>query len=122
MDTPFGSLGSYAAFAPLRGSYEVNPPFVSHIIDDMSTRLLEQLHEAQSAGRALSFAVVLPGWTDNDGYQRLLSAGPLLRGTILLAATDHGFVDGGQHVRPRSHRGACTACSPRLTPGSRNIP
>ena len=58
----------------------------------------------QAAGEALGFVVVLPGWTDCEGYSALLGAAPLLRRTLLVAARDHGFVDGGQHARPRGLR------------------
>ena len=37
------------------------------------------------------------------GYRALLAA-PLLRRTLLVAAADHGYVDGAQHVRPRAYR------------------
>ena len=74
------------------------------VIDAASEHILRLLTAAQEGRLPLAFAVVLPGWTDCKGYQRLLSATPLLRRTLLLAASDHGFVDGGQHARPRTHR------------------
>ena len=104
VDRPFGSHGSFSDFCPLRGSYQANPPFVATIIDAMSARLLMLVADAQAADRPLSFVVVLPGWTDCDGYNQLLSAAPLLRRTLLVAAADHGYVDGGQHTRTRTHR------------------
>ena len=58
----------------------------------------------QAAGEALCFAVVLPGWTDSDGFRALDAAARWLRATLLVAASDHGFVDGGQHRRARSYR------------------
>ena len=103
VDAPFGSRGSFAAFAPVRGAYEVNPPFVDGIIDASARRLLSLLAAAQSSAEPLCFAVVLPGWEDCAGYRALLAA-PLLRRTLLVAAADHGYVDGAQHVRPRAYR------------------
>mmetsp|Transcript_49698 Transcript_49698/g.129555 ORF Transcript_49698/g.129555 Transcript_49698/m.129555 type:complete len:486 (+) Transcript_49698:3-1460(+) len=104
VDAPFGSRGSCATFAPRTGSYEVNPPFVPAIMDAMADRLLALLVEAQAARHCLSFVVVLPGWTDNAGYRALSEAAPFLRASLLLAAVDHGFVDGAAHRRQRSHR------------------
>lgn len=83
---------------------QVNPPFVPAIIDGAAGHMIQLLTDAQLAGRPLAFVVVLPGWTDCAGYRALLEAGPLLRHTLLVAAADHGFVDGAQHVRHRSHR------------------
>ena len=103
VDRPFGSRGSFTRFAPARGSYEANPPFVDALIDDMATRLLALLDTAQAADEPLCFAVVLPGWADNPGYRALLAA-PLLRRTLLVAAADHGYIDGAQHARPRAYR------------------
>ena len=37
-DSPFGSRGSFATFAPCQGSYQVNPPFVPAIIDHMAEK------------------------------------------------------------------------------------
>lgn len=104
VDGPFGSRGSFGDFTPTSGAYQCNPPFVVAIIDAMSEHLLTLLTAAEGACRSLSFVVVLPGWTDCAGYNRLLNAAPLLRRTLLVAAADHGFVDGGQHARPRTHR------------------
>ena len=103
VDAPFGSRGSFATFSPVRGAYEVNPPFVDGIIDASATQLLSLLSAAQQSAEPLCFAVVLPGWEDCAGYRELLAA-PLLRRTLLVAAADHGYVDGAQHVRPRAYR------------------
>ena len=103
VDAPFGSRGSFTSFAPIRGSYEANPPFVDGIIDEMATRLLAHLERAEAANEPLCFTVVLPGWADNAGYCALL-ASPFLRRTLLVAAADHGYIDGAQHARPRAYR------------------
>ena len=147
VDAPFGSRGSFAAFAPSCGSMQLNPPFVPAIIDAMAERVIALLSAAQRAGAPLAFTIVLPGWTDCEGYQRLggdahaadaayaadaadaaVAAAvdaaiadaatdaddahadgndvrhPFLRASMLLAAADHGFVDGAAHRRPRTHR------------------
>ena len=103
VDLPFGSRGSFANFVPTRGSFEANPPFVDGIIDASSDQMLQLLDTAQAASEPLCFAVVLPGWADSPGYNSLLRS-PLLRRTLLIAAADHGYVDGAQHTRPRSYR------------------
>ena len=133
VDAPFGSRGSFAAFEPSCGSLQLNPPFVPAIIDAMAERVIALLSAAQRAGAPLTFTIVLPGWTDCVGYQRLggdadaadaaaVDAAiadaaadadsnvhangrhPFLRASLLLAAADHGFVDGAAHRRPRTHR------------------
>ena len=71
VDAPFGSRGSFAAFAPSCGSMQLNPPFVPAIIDAMAERVIALLSAAQRAGAPLAFTIVLPGWTDCEGYQRL---------------------------------------------------
>ena len=110
VDAPFGSRGSFAAFEPSCGSLQLNPPFVPAIIDAMAERVIALLSAAQRAGAPLAFTIVLPGWTDCVGYQRLGGDAdangrhPFLRASLLLAAADHGFVDGAAHRRPRTHR------------------
>ena len=99
VDAPFGSFGSFSAFRPRRGSYQVNPPFVACIIDAAAEHMLTLLRAAQAKAEPLCFAVVLPGWTDCAGYMSLVEAGSLLRRSLLVAAVDHGFIDGGQHSR-----------------------
>ena len=104
VDGCFGSRGSFSDFTPARGSYQVNPPFVAAVIDAAAAHILALLEAAEAASEALAFAVVLPGWTDCRGYASLLSADAFLKRSLLLPAEDHGFVDGGQHARPRSYR------------------
>jgi len=103
VDAPFGSRGSFARFRPTRGAYEVNPPFVAGVIDEAAERMLRLLAAAEAAAQPLAFAVVLPGWLDCEGYASLAAA-PYLRASVLVAAADHGFVDGAAHVRARSFR------------------
>ena len=103
LDAPFGSRGSFARFSPKRGAYECNPPFVDVIIDACALQMIRLLETAQAAGEPLAFAVVLPGWADSKGYNALLAA-PLLRRSLLVAAVDHGYIDGAQHARRRAYR------------------
>jgi phosphorylated CTD-interacting factor 1 len=97
-DAPFGSAGSFFAFAPKRGAYELNPPFVPSLLDRAAHRALELIVAAEAAGTALSFAVVLPGWGELEGRAALLLS-PYKRLSMRCAAADHGFVDGAAHAR-----------------------
>ena len=78
VEAPFGSRGSFAAFSPARGSFEVNPPFGDGMIDAVVCHLLRLLAKAQASAEALAFVVVLPGWRDSRGW-RALDGSPLLR-------------------------------------------
>lgn len=136
VDAPFGSVGSCFSFFPLRGSFEVNPPFIDSVMLSVA-RHLQRLLGAASSGqltkeqrqlvasgvteyttqgdeaksntteggskkknkpRALSFVVVVPGWTEDEGW-KLLESSPFTRAHWLVARKDHGFCDGAQHQR-----------------------
>jgi Phosphorylated CTD interacting factor 1 WW domain len=73
------------------GSVEVNPPFVPSLITATALHLLRLLGAAEAGGRALSFAVLLPCWTDVPGWC-LLRASTFLTCHVLLPAADHGAV------------------------------
>ena len=47
---------------------------------------------------ALSFVVVVPGWTEGAGWA-LLEGSPFLQFKLVVAAADHGFCDGASHQR-----------------------
>jgi hypothetical protein len=102
-DAPFGSLGSFSAFAPTNGAYELNPPFVPGLIDAAVDHALRLLSRAAAASEALTFVLVLPGWLDSLGYAAVAQS-PHTRNRLLVAAVDHGFVDGAVHVRPSAYR------------------
>ena len=107
-DRSFGSLGSFFEFWPLSGSYECNPPFVEDVLAK-AVKHCEALLTAST--QPLSFVVVVPGWTDSPAFQHLVRS-PHLRGRLVIAAADHGFVDGAQHSRRDRHRASPydTAC------------
>ena len=52
---------------------------------------------------ALSFVVVVPGWTEG-GCWASLSSSPYLRFKLIVAADDHGFCDGASHQRKDPYR------------------
>merc|ERR1712137_781955 len=58
-DAAFGSLGSFFALRPRRGSFQLNPPFVDDIIVAMVRRLDELLEVADRRKAALTFLVVV---------------------------------------------------------------
>lgn len=53
-------------FSPVEGSYQSNPPFVPCIIDRMAEHILQLMHAAHAADKALSFTVFLPGWLESE--------------------------------------------------------
>uniref|UniRef100_A0A7S0IND2 PCIF1 WW domain-containing protein n=1 Tax=Calcidiscus leptoporus TaxID=127549 RepID=A0A7S0IND2_9EUKA len=103
VDAPFGSSGSFAAFAPTTGAFEVNPPFAPGMIDAVCAHVLRSLAAAQQASQALTMVLVLPGWLDSAGW-KLVERSAFLRRQLLVAAADHGFVDGAQYMRRYSFR------------------
>jgi hypothetical protein len=71
------------------GSYEVNPPFVPAILTASAQHMLQQLQDAEAAGGALGFVVLMPGWREVPGW-RLLHGSCFLKQSLLVAAADHG--------------------------------
>jgi phosphorylated CTD-interacting factor 1 len=65
---------------------------------------LEALLAAPDSG-PLSFAVVVPGWTEVPSWAAL-SSSLFLRRTLLVAKADHGYCDGAQHQRQDRFRDA----------------
>jgi phosphorylated CTD-interacting factor 1 len=102
-DAIFGSLGSFSTFAPARGALELNPPFVPGFIDAAADHALRLLSRAAAAGEPLTFVLVLPGWLESLGYAAVARS-PHTKRQLLVAAVDHGFVDGATHARPSSYR------------------
>jgi len=63
-DAAFGSLGSFFDFAPERGSFEMNPPFVPEVLLAAAEHAEKLVAAADAAGARLSFAVIVPAWKD----------------------------------------------------------
>ena len=93
-----GSLGSFfsSKFQPIEGSFEVNPPFVPEIMNEMSTKL-HQLLENPNA-KCLSFLIVVPAW-GSVGIQFChdLESSTCCRAKSRILASDHVYCDGSQH-------------------------
>ena len=88
---------SKAKFKSLAGSFQVNPPFIPRHILDVAILLDAHLASVDD-DVPLSFCVVVPGWEEDPGCQRL-AASPFLDRHWVLARRDCGFCDGAQHQR-----------------------
>jgi len=99
-DAAFGSLGSFFNFWPRKGSFEANPPFVPELM----SKMVEHMEELLAAGAGpLSFVIVIPAWREVRAWDQLHQSG-CHRGTFVLPAERHGFVDGAQHQRSERYR------------------
>ena len=106
VDAHFGSLGSFFsnAFAPIEGSFEMNPPFVPETMLLAVEKLERLLRHAEKENKALSFVVIVLAWSDCL-YWRALEQSAFLRcERDIVNAEDHGFCDGSQHSRPSHER------------------
>ena len=106
VDRFFGSLGSFFSdgFAPTRGSFEMNPPFVPETMSRAVTKARALLERAENADEALSFVVVVPAWRDCHFWRALLQCPFLRHEPDIVDAESHGFCDGAQHTRPSRER------------------
>ena len=93
VDASFGSLGSFFSFHPTEGSFEVNPPFVQQLMVVATDRMEALLRAATGP---MSYAVVVPAWTSDPHFPRLLTS-PYCTGHVVVAAADHAYCDGHQH-------------------------
>ena len=99
-DRPFGSLGSFFDFHPVRGSFEANPPFEEVVM----ARCVEHIEALlRGASGAMSFVVVVPAWRDAEAW-RALDASPFKRRVLVVARDEHGFCDGAAHQRRDRYR------------------
>lgn len=101
VDRPFGSVGSFWRFRPNEGSFQANPPFDRAIITRCARRVDELLRGA--GRRAMSFVVMVPRWTDNEGW-KAMSSSRFRRETVELSRRRHGYCEGLQHSRPTRYR------------------
>ena len=138
-DQKFGSLGSFFNVFkdleslkkrfPQGGSFELNPPFIGIIMDEMidtveqllnprnnsdnnekkqrirlkKVKVVEQ-KEQKEEETPLLFVIILPGWKETKAWQRaeILTNSENSKfaiARILIAAKDHGYVTGAQHQR-----------------------
>ena len=85
-------LGCCCKVPQAGGSFEANPPFVASVMLAMVDRIEELLGTEQCP---LSFAVIVPGWLEDEAYQRM-SSSAFTTYQLLVAKADHGFCDGAQ--------------------------
>ena len=106
VDAFFGSLGSFFSddFAPKRGSFEMNPPFVPETMSRAVEKANDLLDRAANANEALSFVVIVPLWKECHYWSALLESRHLQHGPDIIDAQSHGFCDGAQHARPSHER------------------
>jgi len=104
-DAPFGSMGSFFPWRPLRGAFEANPPFVNDSMLAMSRHLGSLLEAAAAARTPLTFFVIVPSWTDAY-YFKLLAASAYLRASRSLPRKEHEYIDGLQYRADRVTWGA----------------
>ncbi len=114
-DGAFGSAGSFWEWRPpaAGGSFQANPPFVANLMLAMVDRIEgflrrdgESLSSSSSSSSStsssstspLSFVVVVPGWLEDEAFQKMLES-PHLRAQWIVSKADHGFCDGAQHQR-----------------------
>jgi phosphorylated CTD-interacting factor 1 len=102
LDAHFGSVGSFFDFWPTEGSFEANPPFVPEVMLAAIRHAEALLDAAERAGRALSFAFVVPTWEALPFHRHLLGSKWLRHGHHSLAADEHAFVDGAAHAKQHS--------------------
>ena len=104
VDGPFGSLGSFFDFAPTRGSFEMNPPFVPEVLLAAAERAEKLLRTAEESDSRLSFVVVVPAWRDVPMWTALEKSAFKRGDALIVPASAHGYCDGAQQIRSPSER------------------
>lgn len=113
-DWHFGSIGSFMDCSFRQGGFcEANPPFSPAIMNGMVDHMENQLELADQNDVSLTFAVVVPTAVSEEGttvkkaasvsFQRMVSS-PHCRKHIHLAAREHGYLEGSQHLRPTQYK------------------
>ena len=94
----FGSLGNFFASLDSRlvqegGVFYANPPFVEEYME----RLMECVEKMLELPVPVTFAVMLPTWTDTECYAWMQSS-MYTRLHLVLPAGQHEYVDGRQQI------------------------
>lgn len=100
-DRFFGSHGSFytalnSALVQEGGSFYANPPFV----EEHMQLLQEQVALILELPVAVTFAVILPTWTDNASHEWMRKS-PYTKLHVVLQPNRHKYVDGNQHTNGR---------------------
>lgn len=112
IDWHFGSIGSFMDYIFRQGGCcEANPPFSPGVMNQMAHHIERQLDWADQNDVSLTFVVVVPTAKElcseektvkkaaSISFQSMLSSSHC-RKHIYLAAREHGYLEGSQHLRP----------------------
>jgi phosphorylated CTD-interacting factor 1 len=113
----FGSVGNFMDSSFTQGCCEVNPPFSPGLMNAMVDHIENQLAKADQADLPLTFAVIVPTANKKGSvsevavakqaaavsFRRMVSS-PTCRHHVVLAAREHGYVEGAQHLRPTKYK------------------
>jgi hypothetical protein len=111
IDWHFGSSGDFMTQPHFtRGVMEANPPFTPGVMSAMVDRIENCMSEANRQKRSLTFAVIVPTVSDDvtgAASVKMFAAPSFRRMTlssscrqhIVLAAREHGYIAGAQHLR-----------------------
>jgi len=107
VDAPFGSVGSvFGKKTDLRkllskgGSFEVNPPFDSQLIENTIVKLDQALKKVKAP---LSFCVIVPRKEEEKGWVKLMGS-KFRTKRVVLRQADHGYIDGKSQKREARYR------------------
>jgi phosphorylated CTD-interacting factor 1 len=116
LDWHFGSIGSFWDVSLVREEgccCEANPPFSPGVMTKMVDHIIDQLEKADRFTVPLTFVVVIPTAgaekdravqkAAGDSFQRMVR-NEFCRLHIQLAARNHGYVEGAQHLRPTRYK------------------
>ena len=102
-DSPFGSLGSFFAFAPERGSFQLNPPFVPEVIAGLAAHCEALLKAAAENDEALAFTIIVGA---NEAARKDKAWTSLEEGRFsrrheaeIVPIEAHGYLSGEQHIK-----------------------
>jgi len=102
IDRLFGSTGSFLNFRPVRGSFEINPPFSEQFMIAMVHHISSVLSQSVEP---LSFIVFIPEWQNPPTPAiGLLSVSAFLRKDFVVSASDHEYFSGYQHYEEQRER------------------
>ena len=115
IDFHFGSVGDFTQQTISHGCCEANPPFTPGIMNAMVERIEHCLAEAARTRKALTFAVIVPTVPEqmnNAACAKRFAATPFRRMTespscrkhIVLAAREHGYIAGAQHLKTTRYK------------------
>eukprot|EP00934_Nitzschia_sp_Nitz4_P006812 Nitzschia sp. Nitz4//scaffold2_size372955//110535//113529//NITZ4_000391-RA/size372955-processed-gene-0.404-mRNA-1//1//CDS//3329546680//6802//frame0 len=115
LDWHFGSVGGFLEtnfVYPSGCCCEANPPFSPLVMEAMVNHMEKQLGKADAAGTGLTFCIIVPTVSNQAraaqeaaqlSFERMLSS-EHFRLHVQLAAREHGYIEGAQHLRPTRYK------------------